>query len=124
MNDHQNFILSWETFNFFTGEITVAENNYINNLRSIQKLFKLTSVPRKFDLKILKCLDSMDCLINLYKKQKLSVSDLMKYYGDPKITTPEGYDVDLKSLDDLVDVTNDLIKEMESNKKQVEKLLY
>ncbi len=124
MNGDKSFILSWETFNFFCGEIMIAENNYINNLRSIQKLFKLSSIPRSFDLKILKCLDSIDCLINLYKKQKLSVSDLMKYYGDPNITTPEGYDIDLKSLDDLVDVTNDLIKEMESNKKQVEKLLY
>lgn len=124
MNDDESFILSWETFNFFTGEIIVAENDYINNLRSIQKLFKLSSIPRSFDLKILKCLDSIDCLINLYKKQKLSVSDLMKYYGDPNITTPKGYDINLKSLDDLVDVTNDLIKEMESNKKQVEKLLY
>lgn len=124
MNKHESFILSWETFNFYSGEIIVAENDYINNLRSIQKLFKLSSIPRKFDLKILKCLDSMDCLINLYKKQKLSVSDLMKHYGDPNINTPEGYDIDLKSLDDLVDVTNDLIKEMESNKKQVEKLLY
>jgi len=124
MNEHESFILSWETFNFYSGEIINAEYNYINNLKSIQKLFKLPSVPRSFDLKILKCLDSMDCLINLYKKQKLSVSDLMKYYGDPNITTPQGYDIDLKSLDDLVDVTNDLIKEMESNKKQVEKLLY
>lgn len=124
MEKHESFILCWETFNFFCGEVMVAENNYINNLRSIQKLFKLSSIPRSFDLKILKCLDSMDCLINLYKKQKLSVSDLMKYYGDPSISTPEGYDIDLKSLDDLVDVTNDLIKEMESNKKQVEKLLY
>lgn len=124
MNKHESFILSWETFNFYSGEIINAEYNYINNLKSIQKLFKLPSVPRRFDLKILKCLDSMDCLINLYKKQKLSVSDLMKYYGDPNMNTPEGYDIDLKSLDDLVDVTNDLIKEMESNKDQVQKLLY
>lgn len=124
MNKHKNFILSWETFNFYSGEIINAEYNYINNLKSIQKLFKLPSVPRSFDLKILKCLDSMDCLINLYKKQKISVSDLMKYYDDPNVIIPEGYEIDLKSLDDLVDVTNDLIKEMELNKDQVQKLLY
>lgn len=119
----KKFELAWETFNFYVGEIIMAEHNYIKNLKSIQKLFKLKNVPRSADLKILTCLDSMDCLINLYNKQKMSVIELMKYYGDPSINIPQEYDLDTEALSELLDVTNSLISEMHSNKKNVQSLL-
>lgn len=116
--------LAWETFDFYTIEISDYEAQYFSNTKTIKNFLKSENFPQKDQRKRLlnksnKCMDS---LIVLYKKQIDAVSDLIEL-NESGIEIPPEKEIDKMSLVALKNITATLIEEMRIHKSEIKDLL-
>ena len=116
--------LAWETFDFYTIEISDYEAQYFSNTKTIKNFLKSENFPQKDQRKRLlnksnKCMDS---LIVLYKKQIDAVSDLIEL-NESGIEIPPEKEIAKMSLVALKNITATLIEEMRIHKSEIKDLL-
>ena len=116
--------LAWDTFYFYTEEISEFESQYFSNTKTIKNFLKSENFPQKDQRKRLlnksnKCMDS---LIILYKKQMDAISDLIEL-NKSGIEIPPEQEIDNTSLCSLKNITATLIEEMRTHKSEIKDLL-
>ena len=116
--------LAWETFDFYTIEISDYEAQYFSNTKTIKNFLKSENFPQKDQRKRLlnKSNKCMDNLIVLYKKQIDAISDLIEL-NESGIEIPPEKEIDKMSLVALKNITATLIEEMRIHKSEIKDLL-
>lgn len=116
--------LAWDTFDFYTMEISCYEAEYYSNTQTITNFFESNNYPHKDQRKRLldKSNKCMDTLLVLYKKQIDSISDLIKL-NESGIEIPPEKEIDTSSLIALKNITSTLIEEMRIHKNEIKDLL-
>ena len=116
--------LAWETFDFYTIEISDHEAQYFSNTKTIKNFLKSENFPQKDQRKRLlnKSNKCMDNLIVLYKKQIDAISDLIEL-NESGIEIPPEKEIDKMSLVALKNITATLIEEMRIHKSEIKDLL-
>lgn len=116
--------LAWDTFDFYTSEIAMAESVHLNIVNTINNFLNQEEFPKKYQRSRLKkkCLNNLDNLLVLYKKQLLAIEDLV-YASDNLVDTPPEKEVDSDTMMLLKNITTDLLKEMSHARDAYSKLL-
>lgn len=116
--------LAWETFDFYTIEISDYEAQYFSNTKTIKNFLKSENFPQKDQRKRLlnKSNKCMNNLLVLYKKQIDAISDLIEL-NESGIEIPPEKEVDKMSLVALKNITATLIEEMRMHKSEIKDLL-
>lgn len=116
--------LAWDTFHFYTIEISDYEAQYFSNTKTINNFLKSENFPQKDQRKRLlnKSNKCMDNLIVLYKKQMDAISDLIEL-NESGIEIPPEKEIDKMSLVSLRNITATLIEEMRMYKIEIKSLL-
>ena len=116
--------LAWDTFDFYTAEIAMAESVHLNIVNTINNFLNKEEFPKKHQRNRLKkkCLNNLDNLLVLYKKQLLAIEDLLCVQDD-LVDIPSEKQVDEDTMILLQNITTDLIKEMAHGRDMYSKLL-
>lgn len=116
--------LAWDTFDFYTSEIAMAESIHLNIVSTINNFLNQKEPPKKYQRKRLKekCLNNLDNLLVLYKKQLLAIEDLL-YVSEDFVDIPFEKEVDSDTMMLLKNITTDLLKEMSQGRDVYSKLL-
>lgn len=116
--------LAWDTFDFYTSEISDYEAQYFAHTKIINNFFKNKNFPQKDQRNRLlnKANKCMDTLLVLYKKQIDAISDLIKL-NESGIDIPSEKQIDKMSLVTLKNITATLIQEMQMHKSEIKDLL-
>jgi hypothetical protein len=116
--------LAWDTFDFYTEEISGYEAEHLNNSKTLDNFLNNGNFPQKdqrkrFFKKSNKCID---ILLTLYKKQMDSISDLIELNESYEDIPPEK-EIDTMSLVALKNITATLIEEMRMHQSEIKDLL-
>lgn len=116
--------LAWDTFHFYTEEISEYEVEYLKNSRTINNFLKNNDFPQKDQRKRIlnKSNQCIDALINLYQKQMHSISELIELNKN-YVDVPPEQEIDISSLTSLKNITATLLEEMRLNKSEIKDLL-
>jgi hypothetical protein len=112
MKKYSKISLLWETFHFYSSEISKQEEKHLKEIELLASSMSKTKNLQSETIKKQKreCLKTVDSLINLYRKQILCIHDLLDFHQSEEI--PLEFEVDSKSLNFLENVTESLISEM------------
>lgn len=116
--------LAWETFEFYTHEISKCELVHTNMLQTLNHFVNENPNPQKYQRDRIKkkCRESHGKLIDLYRKQISSVTDLITIYQqNPDIH--KDLVPDMNSLYVLQNVTETLIHQINKYKTNIERVL-
>lgn len=115
--------LLWESFYFYTEQISKEEITHEDNLQKFNYLLineKSISASRKSAfLKYFKKCNKL--LIHLYHKQKISIKDLINFANSGN-EIPKEYDVNIDSLNSLLQVTSSLIEQTLLYQKEIDEI--
>ena len=116
--------LAWDTFDFYTAEIAMAESVHLNIVNTINNFLNKEEFPKKHQRNRLKkkCLNNLDNLLVLYKKQLLAIEDLLCLKEDI-VDIPSEKEIDENTMLLLKNITMDLIEEMSNGRDVYSKLL-
>jgi len=116
--------LAWETYEFYTNEILVEEQNYVNNIVTLKRFVKANPLPTRQQKARMKkkCLQVCRTLNQLYNKQLEAISDLIEIHNT-YVDIPPVRDVDISSLLALKNLTATLMHEIHQYKIQIEEIL-
>jgi len=115
--------LLWESFHFYTGEISTHEDFHQKSFSLIdivlqKHISELTTADFLF-LKEFKRINKL--LIHLYNKQNHCLLDIIDYIKNANYV-PLVYDTDPKSLQSLIEINRDLIGQMQTYLHRIEKI--
>jgi len=115
--------LLWESFYFYTEQISKEEITREDNLEKFNYLLineKSISASRKsVFLKYFKKCNKL--LIHLYHKQKISIKDLINFANSGN-EIPKEYDVNIDSLNSLLELTSSLIEQTLLYQKEIDEI--
>lgn len=116
--------LAWETYEFYTNEILVEEQNYVNNIVTLKRFVKANPLPTRQQKARMKkkCLQVCRTLNQLYNKQLEAISDLIEIHNT-YVDIPPVREVDISSLLALKNLTATLMHEIHQYKIQIEEIL-
>jgi hypothetical protein len=122
MNDQ--YLLDWETFEFYTQELHKQEEYNINLMRTIQTFIENNPSPKRYQRKRLlsRADQCYTTLSHLYKKQIDSVDSLIEHHKDDS-TVPDEFKIEPHTLYALRNLTFTLIEQIKKENKQIKKLL-
>jgi len=109
-----NLKLLWDSFHFYTGEITELEQVHVRNTS------RLANSDSDFLKNKHRSLKTVHELIALYQKQKFCLSEILDYHQDAD-DIPEEYQVDDHLLQSLQEMTDNLILDMKKTQSKLEK---
>lgn len=116
--------LAWETYEFYTNEIVVEEENHVNNIVTLKRFVKANPLPTRQQKARMKkkCLQVCTTLNQLYNKQLKAISDLINIHKT-YVDIPPARHVDISSLLALKNLTATLIQEVHQYKIEIEEIL-
>jgi len=116
--------LAWETYDFYTSEITKCEQLHTNTIKTLKRFVSENTSPTNYQRKRVryKCSQSCYHLCLLYRKQIDALSHLIKLHNT-YIDIPPERDVDIEYLITLKNTTTTLISQIQQYKQQIEEML-
>jgi hypothetical protein len=116
--------LAWDTFDFYTEEISSYEAEHLNNSKTLDNLLNNGNFPQKDQRKrfLKKSNKCINILLTLYKKQMDAIYDLIELNESYDDIPPEK-EIDTMSLVALQDITIALIEEMQTHQSEIKDLL-
>lgn len=116
--------LAWETYEFYTAEISKCEKQHIDTLKTLKRFVNENPNPKKYQRTRVKkkCQESCDRLQVLYNKQVEALSDLIEIHNT-RVDIPPEREVGVEELFALKNVTITLMHQVYYYKQEIEKIL-
>ena len=116
--------LAWETYEFYTGEITKYEEQHTNTLKTLKRFVNENPNPKQYQRTRVKkkCEESCAKLQLLYKKQVEALSDLIEIHNT-RVDIPLEREIDIEYLMTLKNVTVTLMHQINQYKTQIDDIL-